>query len=263
MEVRESTSPAAAVQREFSRIASTYAWLTARPAAREARALIRWIELRPKDWVLDAACGPGVLARSLALRSSRVCALDLCPRMIEAARSGRLRSRTSVWYTVGQVERLPYRSGSFNLVTCAYAFANVPQPLEALREFARVVRRGGRIVVVDVVAPEDPGRCAGLNRLEALRSCAPTRILKRSEFVDLFAAAHLRLLACRMGQRQGSLRGWLQLSPAAAHPRQRQRLRRAFLDSISGDQASLRARFVGRELIFRHTVAWFLLRREN
>lgn len=261
--VMNCTSPATAVQREFARIASTYARLAARPAAREARALLRWMELRPKDWVLDAACGPGVLARSLALRTSRVYALDLCPRMIEAARGARPGPHPRVRFTVGQAERLPYRSGSFHLVTCAYAFANFPQPLEALREFARVARRGGRIVVLDVVAPEDPARCARLNRLEALRSRAPTRILKRSEFVDLFEAAHLHLLACQMGHRQRSLNGWLELSPAAARPRQRQRLRRAFLDSIPGDQAGLHARSAGRNLMFRHTVAWFLLRRES
>jgi SAM-dependent methyltransferase len=253
-----------AVQREFGRMARAYARFPAPGAGREIRALLTWIGPRRDEQVLDAACGPARLARALAKHAGLVCGVDLCPSMIEVARQSQSHSRASVFLAVGDLERLPYRTRSFHLVTCSYAFANLPDALKALRELARVMRPNGRIAIVDLVAPDAPAPRDFLSRLETLRGHLRARILSRSQFRALFARAGLRLESSRFSRRRCRFRHWLRLSPAARHhPRRAQRLRRMLLASLDGDQGGLQARRLGRHLIFYHTTAWFMLRRKR
>jgi ubiquinone/menaquinone biosynthesis C-methylase UbiE len=201
------------VSREFDRLASSYARHQTQKSAREARLFIDWIGLRPHEFVLDAACGPGTLARAIARRGARVFALDISPRMLELAqRYGCCRRLAGL--IIGNVERLPYASGTFDLVTCTYAFANFRKSLGTLREFARVTRADGRVAIIDVVAPENPRRRSWLNQVEARRSHLDTHILSRTQFLKLFEAAGLVLRRSESHCRRQRIREWLELSPA-------------------------------------------------
>ncbi len=250
------------IQREFARLLKTYTRLAADRAHREAREIVSWIHPWPDERVLDAACGPATLARAMAPFAAQVYGLDLCPPMIQAARKLQRNPNSPLFFTVGVVERLPYRNQSFQLVTCAYSFANFPDPLRVLQEFARVTRRGGRIAVIDVVAPEDVSRRAYLNHLEALRGHIYTRFLSRAEFVNLFRRARLRLESSRLQRRRRHFRDWLRLSPGAANPQRAHRLWQMLVDSIEGNKAGLNPRRVQGDIVFYHTTAWFLLRRD-
>ncbi len=250
-----------AIQREFSAISTPYLRLAVKRGRREARAIVAWIRPRRAERALDAACGPARLARAIAPHVTEVHALDLCPRMIEAARGlPWLHTGARVLLALGDIERLPYRSRSFDLVVSSYAFANLPDPLKVLQEFARVVDRDGRIAIVDVVAPENRARRATLNRLEALRSRLHTRILSASEFHNLFKRAGLRLASTCFRRRRSRLRDWLRLSPAAARPSRAQTLRRMMVESMDGDKAGLDARRAKGDILLSHTTGWFLLR---
>ncbi|PYV06276.1 MAG: hypothetical protein DMG26_03570 [Acidobacteria bacterium] len=231
-----------AIEREFDCISSAYSRLSAQKSEREVREVAAWIAPRRDEWVLDAACGPARLARALAPRCQ-------------------LHSAGSVLFAVGDVERLPYRSRSFHLATCAYAFANFPDPLKVLQELARVTRRDGRIAIVDLVAPEDPAQRGFLCRLETLRGHLPARILSRSEFDALFRRAGLLLESCRFARRRRRFRDWLRLSPAAIRdPRRAHRLRRMLLDSLDGHRGGLAPRRLDGDIVFHHTTGWFMLR---
>jgi len=158
------------------------------------------------------------------------------------------------------VEQLPYASKSFQLVACAYAFANFPDPLKVLREFIRVIDDKGRIAVLDVIASENPMRCSRLNFIEGLRSHCYTRILDRSQFAELFRVAGLRLESSEFHHRHQNWREWLRLSPAAADPEQGRRLRDIVLQS-SEQVSGLMTRRADGEIVMCYETAWFLLRR--
>ncbi len=249
------------IEQEFGRLARAYARLAAEKARREIREMIAWIKPHSDQRVLDVACGPGTLAHAMAPLTAQVVAVDLCLPMLQAARKAQSDSSPTLLLTQGDVEELPYRSQTFDLVTCTYSFANFPGPLRVVKELARVTRRGGQIAVIDLVAPENSAQRKYLTRLEALRGHLYTRILKRSEFLDLFAKARCALKSCRVRVRRRSFRNWLQMSPAAADPRRAHRLRQMLLDSVEGDLAGLRPRAVPGDILFHHTTAWFLLRR--
>ena len=226
----------------------------------EVEAFIDWVCPKTRDRAVDVASGPATIARFMARRVRFACALDLSHAMlcqaIPSAKSAR-----NLLLTAGNVERLPFRDASFDLVTCAYSFAVFRDLPLVLRECARVMKPAGRMGLIDVVAPEDPHKCACLNRLEAMRSDFHTRIPTYSECLQFFRNSGLTVVSSRSRRAPQKMTDWLRLSPVAADACRARELRQALLDSISGDQAGLHPRREGREVHFEYQTAWFLLRR--
>lgn len=110
--------------------------------------------------VLDLAAGTGDFAVAIAraVPSARVLAVDASPRMIEFA-NARLASRDSdvasrVHTAVGDMMAIDLPDASVDLVTAGYAVRNVPTAADALREMRRVLRPGGRLVLLDFYRPQ-------------------------------------------------------------------------------------------------------------
>lgn len=109
--------------------------------------------------VLDLASGTGDVAAQLAraLPHAAVTALDASPRMIDAARE-RLRTRDAdvaarVTPVVGDMMALPQEAASVDVVSASYGVRNVPDPVQCVREMARVLRPGGILVTLDFYQP--------------------------------------------------------------------------------------------------------------
>jgi len=110
---------------------------------------------RPADGrVLDVAAGPGNVAVELVAQGAvEVVALDLSFNMLaEGARRGHER----ISWVNGDAQQLPFPDASFDAVTISFGLRNVPDPQRALREFARVTRPGGRVVVCEFANPTSP-----------------------------------------------------------------------------------------------------------
>jgi len=251
------------IQQEFASISRAHWHRAPSRAARQARLLAAWIRPHENDLILDAACGAGSLARVMARAGARVTGIDLCPQMVRLAKETPMPNGSAPrpTFAIGNVELLPYANGHFSLTTCTNSFANYPDPLQVLRELARVTHHQGRIIVADVIAPEDPAKRTFLNCIEGLRGHIYTRILKHSEFLTLFREAGLRLVSSQLHRRSQRFHEWLRLSPAASRHGRARRLRRLILASAEGDGAGLRPRTVGREIILHYLTEWFLLQR--
>jgi SAM-dependent methyltransferase len=252
-----------AIQKDFSIVSRAYTAGNARRDSREDREILNGLAPRSSDRVLDAACGAGILGRVLAPRVRAVFGLDLCRQMIERGRTLRHSTPSGPIFTVGTVTQLPYREGSFDLVMCSYAFANLSDPLETLTEFARVIKPRGRIAITEILAPEDPDRRAYLNRIEGLRGGLPARILGMDDFLVLFRRARLRLISVSHYRRRRTAREWLRQSPAAADQKHARRLWRTLDDSVSGDLAGLHPRRENGDIVFYHKTACFVLRLQS
>lgn len=104
--------------------------------------------------VLDAASGPGNVTLELLRRGARgVVALDLSLAMLA---EGAERGHPDTSWVNGDVLRLPFLDASFDAVTISFGLRNVVDPPAALREFARVTRPGGRLVIAEFAAPTSP-----------------------------------------------------------------------------------------------------------
>jgi ubiquinone/menaquinone biosynthesis methyltransferase len=121
------------------------------------RRAIERVAPKSGECALDIACGTGDLAVGLASAGARVVALDLTlPMMQLATRRASLSPLTCVG---GDICALPLSDAAFDIVTGGYALRNVPDLDGALREIARVLRRGGRFVSLDFDKPSSRALC--------------------------------------------------------------------------------------------------------
>jgi len=119
-------------------------------------AAVRWSGARPGDRVLDCATGTGDLA--LAFRRAvgaegEVVGTDFCDEMIALASEKAGRAGLSIRYETADVLSLPYDDRSFDIASIAFGIRNVEDPAHGLAEMARVVRPGGRVVVLEFGQP--------------------------------------------------------------------------------------------------------------
>jgi SAM-dependent methyltransferase len=98
---------------------------------------------------LDIGCGTGQFAARLANRGWEVFALDLCESMAIQARANAADVCGTVSVTVGDSEHLPFATGSLDVVTCANSFHHYPHQAKVIGEMRRVLRPGGRLLLLD------------------------------------------------------------------------------------------------------------------
>lgn len=150
------------VQRMFAAIARSYdlnnrlhslgrdqAWR--RFAVRRAR-------VNPGDAVLDVACGTGDLTQLFAATpAATVIGLDFTPQMLDIARDKqKFRPRAQadkIRYIEGDAQNLPFPDASFDVVSIAFGIRNVADPVRAVAQFRRVLKPGGRLIVLEFDRP--------------------------------------------------------------------------------------------------------------
>ena len=103
--------------------------------------------------VLDIASGDGVLAELLAPHSRRYVCVDTSARVVAAA-SERLRRLENVEVREGDMHALPFDPGSFDLVVLMHALTYAERPAVAVAEGARVLRKGGRLLLTSLARHE-------------------------------------------------------------------------------------------------------------
>jgi SAM-dependent methyltransferase len=162
---------------------------------RAFRAGLDWVvELagpRADDEVLDLAGGTGLVARALAPHVASVTVVDATLAMIDVGRAAADAEGLDVTYVDGDAADLAFADGSFSLVVMRYALHHMTAPERVLTEAVRVTRPGGRVVVLDLVAQQDPFLAARQNEIERQRDPSHVRLLAIGE-----VSAHLRALGC-------------------------------------------------------------------
>jgi ubiquinone/menaquinone biosynthesis C-methylase UbiE len=159
--------------------------------------------------VMDVACGPATFARAFAPRVARVVGVDFTPAMLaKARRVADDAGLANLEFVCGDGNALPFADGTFDLALCTYAFHHLPEPAKVLREMARVVRKGGRVAIVDAIIPERAD--AGLhNRIERVRDASHATTLTDAGLRELFRAAGLRAIASEVYERQREFDDWM------------------------------------------------------
>ncbi|WP_051712618.1 class I SAM-dependent methyltransferase [Spirillospora albida] len=98
--------------------------------------------------VLDAGCGEGYFSRTLAGLGADVVGVDAAQNLVDAASAFPCEGPGSVSFTRASVEDLPVEDDGFDLVLCNHLFSHLPDPSRAIGEFARVLRPGGRLIIL-------------------------------------------------------------------------------------------------------------------
>ncbi len=121
------------------------------------RAAVRLAGLGDGERVLDVACGTGDLARLFAKQgAAAVVGLDFTQAMLDiAAAKPALPNAVSLDYLRGDAMDLPFEDASFDVVSIAFGIRNVTDPAKAIAEFQRVLRPGGRVLILEFTLPRN------------------------------------------------------------------------------------------------------------
>jgi demethylmenaquinone methyltransferase/2-methoxy-6-polyprenyl-1,4-benzoquinol methylase len=140
----------------FDRIASVYDVMNAVMTAGMHQ---RWRErsadlarVAPGSQALDVATGTGDLAIALRERGAEVVGVDFAEKMLEIAR----RKAPEIDFRTGNALALEFADDSFDAATVGFGARNFSDLDQGLREMARVVRPGGRVVVLEITTPQRP-----------------------------------------------------------------------------------------------------------
>lgn len=163
VETEQARATEAQVKSMFDRIAGRYDLMNSLMSAGlhhrwRARAADR-ARLQPGQNALDVCCGTGDLALELKRRvgqSGSVVGLDFSESMLELARDKSRRMDIEITYRHGNALSLPFESSSFDAATVGFGVRNLVDLRGGLAEMARVVRPGGRVVILEITTPRRP-----------------------------------------------------------------------------------------------------------
>lgn len=166
---------------------------------------------RPRARVLDLGCGGGHVTYAVAPHASEVVAYDLSPAMLEAVSTeAKTRGLTNVRTEQGTAEALPFPDAAFDVVftrMSAHHWHDVAAGLAGMR---RVLRPGGLVAVVDVVAPEGSAlHDTFLQTVEILRDPSHVRDYTPTQWLALLRAAGFQPSAPVMARLRLDFSGWI------------------------------------------------------
>lgn len=187
-------------------IAKWYAANT-RKSIEDYKALARRVaeELSPESRVLEIAPGPGYFAIELVkLGAYRITGIDISKTFVEIARRNAAEAGVEVDFQPGDAANMPFENETFDFLLCRAAFKNFAEPLRALNEMHRVLKGGGRGLIIDL--RRDSSRESineavdkmGLNLVNTIMTKLAFRfmLLKRaytkSEFQQFFSQTNFR-----------------------------------------------------------------------
>jgi SAM-dependent methyltransferase len=209
-----------ATRLRFARTAERVAELQDARAASLERDVVRFVAPSGDERALDSGTGSGALAFALAPHVREVVGVDLVPELLEQARkrAGRF---PNVTFVEGDATKLPLEYGSFDLTGTLRTLHHIARPELAVAELVRVTRPGGRVFVVDQIAPVDPLAAAELNRFERARDPSHTRALADVDLRGLFESNGLVLVRAEYEREPRDLDDYLDLAGCEGEARER------------------------------------------
>lgn len=138
--------------------------------ADDLQTILGRIPLRGDARVLDVAAGSALLSRALAPRVAEVVAIDITAAMLERGREAAEREGISnIAFVEAAAEALPFEDGTFDLVVTRFSLHHIAEPQRVVDEMVRVARGRGRVLLIDMLVPDDAELAARANALERLR----------------------------------------------------------------------------------------------
>jgi ubiquinone/menaquinone biosynthesis C-methylase UbiE len=174
------------VQSRFGAVAASYVTSKVHANGQDLSWIVDVAALTGTERVLDVATGGGHVAFTLAPHSAEVVALDFTREMLQVAEQEAIKRQLSnIRFLAGDAQKLPCEDASFDVVVCRQAAHHFPHVGQAVQEWRRVLKPGGKLVLDDTIAPEEPVIDVFLNEIEALRDPSHVRSQRLSEWNSL------------------------------------------------------------------------------
>jgi SAM-dependent methyltransferase len=209
----------ARVREQFGASAAAYVQSPGHAGGPDLDALVAWGRVRAARRVLDVATGGGHTAAAFAAFSPSVIATDLTEPMLRVARDfADERRLPALRFLAADAEALPFRGGSFGVVTCRLAAHHFPGLLPPLREVARVLSGSGALLLEDILGHEDADCAAFITEVERRRDPSHVRAYSLREWVAFLRAAGLTVIDEKVFSKSRPWDDWIarmRMTPAA------------------------------------------------
>lgn len=173
----------------FGKNAEKYAASESHRKGKDLEILINLLDLKDSYRCLDLAAGTGFTSISLAKKVKSVVAYDGTEQMLEQAKIlSEQEGVHNISFVLGRVEDLPFNESEFDVVTTRRAAHHFLDKDQFLREAFRVMKKGGKLGIADLVEPETDDQ-GNYNKLEILRDQSHVRAEKISQWKILVKKA--------------------------------------------------------------------------
>jgi len=249
-------------QQQFRRRPDSYA-ITTSPAQLKFLAFMVSISAADQnDRVLDVACGVGSGTLAFAERCASAVGIDVVAEPLARARLDAIaRKIENAEFVLGELERLPFATGSFTGATCRFSFHHFVRPERIFAEMARVVAPGGWSVIADIASSEDPEKAAFHNQLERLCDTTHVRTLPISEFERMFAEHGFTTVMTVERDARLTMDDWIHFSGTSTE--NAAKLRELALAAIDDDRAGLRFVREGETIRLTHNSVSFVIEKKE
>jgi ubiquinone/menaquinone biosynthesis C-methylase UbiE len=195
---------------------------------------LRVTRVRGNEHLVDVGTGGGGAALAFGPSVDRVTAVDPSGAMVAGAVERLRDAGIAASGVQAQADALPLNRACCELVTCRIAAHHFPDVAAAMSEIRRILRPDGTLVLIDSLAPDQPGAAAFLDRVERQRDPTHVKSLTRSEWERVLTRANLLPVTIEPVRHTKDFERWLARGGAATE-----------------DQARVRSQFLaaGREIV--------------
>lgn len=181
------------VDQQFGQVAQAYLTSTVHAQGADLDALAALAQSVPQAKVLDLGCGGGHVSFAMAPHVAAIVAYDLSEDMLGVVAAEAVhRNLTQLHTQAGRAEALPFDDAAFDIVATRFSAHHWYDVRRGLAEARRVLKPGGKLVIIDIVAPETPLLDTLLQTAEVLRDASHVRDYRVSEWQAMLAEAGFR-----------------------------------------------------------------------
>ena len=199
------------VAQQFGSTARAYLESATHATGEDLALLAAEVAATPGARVLDLGCGAGHASFAVAPHAASVTAYDLTSEMLEVVqREASLRGMPGITTVQGRAEFLPFPDASFDRVISRYSAHHWHDVPAALREMRRVLKPGGRGLMIDSAGGETPLLDTHLQAVEILRDPSHIRDYSTREWLALFRDAGFQARLCHQWPVLIGFSGWIE-----------------------------------------------------
>ena len=184
------------------------------------------------DAVLEVAAGTCACGRTIAPYTGNVVCLDMTPAMLSVGKSGAGKNHLdNMTFVLGDAAELPFLNSSFDIVLSRLAFHHFPDVKQPFAEMVRVLKPGGKLVLIDMEAAEEPLRKTE-DSIEKMRDPSHVRNLSENEMLALYRDSGLSVSCCEVTKMPVVLQSWLEHTKTP--PEIQAQIKDKMLDEMNG-----------------------------
>lgn len=208
------------------------------------------------DAVLEVAAGTCACGRTIAPYAGNVVCLDMTPAMLSVGKSEAGKNHLdNMTFVLGDAAELPFLNGSFDIVLSRLAFHHFPDVKQPFAEMVRVLKPGGKVVLIDMEAAEEPLRETE-DGIEKMRDPSHVRNLSENEMLALYRDNGLPVSCCEVTKMPVVLQSWLEHTKTP--PEIQMQIQNKILDEMNGGGKTGLAPYV-RDMELCFDQRWLLL----